>query len=176
MVLPPVPQAVSRLKKKKPKVDYIKSIQKLDIREGDIIVLKTNDRLTQKIHDRIKSQWEDMKGSLNLDNINMIILEEGMDIGVLRKELPVLKLKDGEKFTPLGRIYSPIEDTLDDNNPPGSVPNKPISPPPCPELPKEPVPPPTRDIIDFDCGDYKWHPFRAIKNALKKGKINASSR
>ena len=141
MVLPPVPQAVSRPKKKKPKVDYIQSMQKLDIRDGDVIVLKTDVKLTPKQTAVLKDQW--LKLYSGLKNAEVIVLEDGMDIGVLRKEPPVLKLKDGYAFTPLteGDTRKEVK---------GGVPNKPTSPPPCPQpLDTPPLPfqpPPKRSI------------------------------
>ena len=72
-------------RRKKPNfegVDFIQSIGKLEPQIGDLIVIKTNYRLSKKTADDIR---ERMRQAFGLGpDFKIIILEDGMDVGILR--------------------------------------------------------------------------------------------
>lgn len=57
----------------------------LRLKDGDLIVLKTPNRLSQYHHTILLEEINELIGSLDI-KCKAIILEEGMDLGVLRKE------------------------------------------------------------------------------------------
>ena len=68
-------------------ITFIERFGKLEVKEGDIIVLKYAGKLSKKAHDAILKtiketfeQWGEAK------TFHVMMLEEGMDIGILRKE------------------------------------------------------------------------------------------
>lgn len=80
------------------RVNWLQSMQKLEVKDGDIIVLRyprvmskeTGERLCASIKEIIKGFGFNVKG---------MVLEEGMDIGVLRKEVSesLITNQKGEK-------------------------------------------------------------------------------
>jgi hypothetical protein len=63
-------------------VEFIQSFGKLEVREGDAIILKTPYRLTEE---SCKVIIDSIRMALGLDQkIKIVILEEGLDIGILR--------------------------------------------------------------------------------------------
>jgi hypothetical protein len=64
------------------KADFIQSISKLEVKPGDTIIIKTPHRLNEKLYEAIN---DSIRGALGLDQkIKIVILEDGMDIGILR--------------------------------------------------------------------------------------------
>ena len=67
-------------------VEFVKSVQTLEVKENDLIVIKIPYKLKLEISVKIRKQVEDnlpigMKGK-----IKIFILEEGIDIGIIRSE------------------------------------------------------------------------------------------
>jgi len=71
--------------KKKPtlnEIEFIQSIGKLEPKKGDLIVIKTNHQLNDKLTAEIR---ESMRQAFGFDpDFKIIILEDGMDVGILR--------------------------------------------------------------------------------------------
>jgi len=67
-------------------INFLQSMQKLEIKEGDIIVLRHSCRLSEQAAANLKSQIEEIIRSSGF-NIKVMVLEDGMDIGVLQKEI-----------------------------------------------------------------------------------------
>ncbi len=65
---------------KKDKIDYIESMKILRCKPGDIVVLKTNRILDAEIANHIENIIQ------KVVNNKCLILEDGMDIGVLRND------------------------------------------------------------------------------------------
>jgi hypothetical protein len=67
-------------------IEFVKSMQVLKIQENDILVLKIDRKLPAEMHGRLKDVIrenlpENLKGK-----IKIFVLEEGLDIGVIRAE------------------------------------------------------------------------------------------
>jgi len=67
------------------KVDFIESFGKLEVKEGDIIILKSPESLSPRVFSGLKDQLKMLTDKLNLKNVQVAILDNGMDIGILRK-------------------------------------------------------------------------------------------
>jgi len=68
------------------KIDYIKSLQTLTIKENDILVVKTPNVLTKDVYVYLTAQIENNLPDSLKGKIKIFLLEEGMDIGVIRKD------------------------------------------------------------------------------------------
>lgn len=66
-------------------VDYLQSMQKLDVKSGDVIVLRYQYKFSKETHDNIKAALEEIIKEYGFNGVHVMILEEGMEIGVLRK-------------------------------------------------------------------------------------------
>jgi hypothetical protein len=66
-------------------VDWFQSMQKLDMKDGDVVVLKCAMKLSPSTYKSIKEAVQEMLKGFGFD-VYVIPLEDGMDIGVLRKE------------------------------------------------------------------------------------------
>ena len=64
---------------KKDKIDFIESMKILKCEPGDIVVLKIDMALTEDVYSRLKKH---IKGIVKTE---VLILQQGMDIGILRK-------------------------------------------------------------------------------------------
>jgi len=66
------------------RVRFLEGMQKLEVKDGDTVVIKTPLALSAQTHknlrEAIKQQIKDFGY-----NVNVMLLEEGMDIGVLTK-------------------------------------------------------------------------------------------
>ena len=67
-------------------IEYIKSMQTLEIHDNDILIIKIDRILgietSKRLHDHIEENLPDnIKGKMKI-----FIFEPGMDIGILRKE------------------------------------------------------------------------------------------
>lgn len=65
-------------------IDFFKSMGKLEIKDGDIIILKNSRRLSSESIIKIKERMEELIS--NNYNNEIIILDEGIDIGVIGKQ------------------------------------------------------------------------------------------
>lgn len=70
---------------RKPKPIMLEDVQRLVIKDGDIVVLKHARMLTDEACNRLK-QIVDSQLKPIYPNIKVLVLEEGMDIGVLTKD------------------------------------------------------------------------------------------
>ena len=73
-------------KSPEPKIDFIQSLSKLEFKDGDIIVLKTPNRLSKDSREYLEKFIGSISKALPV-KVRMIILEDGMDIGILRPEV-----------------------------------------------------------------------------------------
>jgi hypothetical protein len=74
------------MEEKMNEIEFVKSVQTLEIRENDLIVIKIPYKLRQEVSEKMRKQVEDnlpigMKGK-----VKIFILEEGIDIGIIRAE------------------------------------------------------------------------------------------
>ncbi len=65
-------------------IEFIEHMQKLELKDGDLIVIKSSMRLSQAGHANIVNSMKIATDTLGIQ-VQTVILEEGMDIGVLRK-------------------------------------------------------------------------------------------
>jgi hypothetical protein len=66
-------------------IDCIQSMQKLDVKDGDTVVLTYPGKLTRDTYENVKEAVEKIIKEFGF-NVHVMILEEGMQIGLLRKE------------------------------------------------------------------------------------------
>lgn len=66
-------------------INFLQSMQKLELKEGDIVVLRHPYKLSERTTTILKTHIEKIIRSGGF-NVKVMVLEEGMDIGVLRKE------------------------------------------------------------------------------------------
>ena len=67
-------------------IKFIESFGKLEVKEGDTIVLKTQRKMSQAEHHNIREGFETYKKKIGIENLYCLILEDGMDIGVINKK------------------------------------------------------------------------------------------
>jgi hypothetical protein len=65
-------------------IEFIQSMQKLELMDGDILVLKHPRTLSDRTRASIKAAIEELATEAGFD-IKAFVLEDGMDIGILRK-------------------------------------------------------------------------------------------
>jgi len=70
---------------KKEKIDFIESLGKLEYQDGDIIVLKCSHNLSLEEHANIQEVIKEHIAPYG--KVKVIILEDGIDIGILRKKI-----------------------------------------------------------------------------------------
>jgi len=66
-------------------VSFIQSMQKLEIMDGDIVVLKFPQKLPPGLYRNLNDTIQESFKGFGYD-VHVLILEDGVDIGVLRKE------------------------------------------------------------------------------------------
>jgi len=64
---------------------FIQSMQKLDIKDGDLIVLKYPGILPAKTSISIRESLQEALRKWGYNGLKVILLEDGMDIGVFKK-------------------------------------------------------------------------------------------
>ncbi len=69
-----------------PGINFLQSMQKLDMKDGDIIVLRHPCVLSEEAGKNICFLVREIAKKSGVD-VKVMILEEGMNIGVLRKEV-----------------------------------------------------------------------------------------
>ncbi len=67
-------------------IEYIKSMQTLEIHDNDILVVKIDQRLSVSANTNLKKVIENNLPDNLKGKIKVLILEPGMDIGILRQE------------------------------------------------------------------------------------------
>ncbi|MGD0277567.1 MAG: hypothetical protein ABSB79_16250 [Syntrophales bacterium] len=67
-------------------IDFIQGFGKLDLKDGDIVILKTQRRLSKEAADGFMKWGESMLKDLPV-KVKIALLEDGMDIGILRPEI-----------------------------------------------------------------------------------------
>ncbi len=80
------PQRNKFIKDKVPDIDFIQHMQKLELKDGDALVLKIERGLSQDKLKHIKDMITRLFKELKITGCRALILEKGMEIGVLRKE------------------------------------------------------------------------------------------
>ena len=81
-------QLINKLtKKENTELMLLKSMQKLEIKDGDIIVLRHPKILKTETMINTRSQFKKVIEEFTGYRIKVLILEEGMEIGVLRPDL-----------------------------------------------------------------------------------------
>ena len=66
-------------------INFLQSMQKLELKEGDIVVLRHPYKLSSDTITRLKTEIKEHIRAGGF-NVKVMVLEEGMDIGLLRKE------------------------------------------------------------------------------------------
>ena len=64
----------------------IEEIKKLRVVPGDIIVLKCPELLSEAVVQKIKEDVKSLLDFVGIKDVGMMILEEGMDIEILKQE------------------------------------------------------------------------------------------
>lgn len=75
-------------KKVKPEmdnIDFIQSMQRLDVKDGDILVLRHSGYLSIPAHNTLRDAFQETIKGFGYD-VRILVLEEGMDVGVLRQD------------------------------------------------------------------------------------------
>lgn len=70
----------------KSKIDFIQSFGKLELKDGDILVLKSPRTLSGEETTNLKISLKTYLEKLPI-KVRMIILEDGMDVGILRLKI-----------------------------------------------------------------------------------------
>ena len=70
-------------------ISILQSMQKLNLKDGDIIVFRYPGRLSEKAIEFLTLSLRTTIDRFDFKKVNYMILEEGMEIGILRKEKPV---------------------------------------------------------------------------------------
>ena len=73
------------VKEESEKVDYFQSMQKLKIKDGDVIVLKCKQKLSSETAKHLSEAYQKAMEGFRIKDIKVLILEEGIDIGVITK-------------------------------------------------------------------------------------------
>jgi len=66
-------------------VKWIQSMQRLDVKDGDILVLRYPGVLSSKAAGHLRAAFQETIKGFGYD-VRILILEEGMEMGTLRKE------------------------------------------------------------------------------------------
>lgn len=66
---------------------FAQHMQKLEVGDGDIIVCRYPGVLSEVAHERLKKDIEEVIKNMGT-NVKVIILEDGLDMSVLKKERP----------------------------------------------------------------------------------------
>jgi len=74
------------MEEKMNEIDFVKSVQTLEVRENDLIVIKIEQKISMERSERIKKMVEDNLPAEMKGKIKVFILEEGTDIEILRSE------------------------------------------------------------------------------------------
>jgi len=67
------------------KIEFIKSMQVLELKKNDILVFKTDERLSVETHKHFKEAIEEYLPDNIKGKVKVLILDSGMDIGVIRR-------------------------------------------------------------------------------------------
>jgi len=67
------------------KAEYLHAMQRLDVKDGDVIVLRTEHLLSKATADNVCATVKDVLGEYGF-NVHVMCLDGGAEIGILRKE------------------------------------------------------------------------------------------
>lgn len=67
-------------------MDEIESVKLLRYQPGDIVVLRSPRRLSFEAIERLRRDWQAASVGITLADIKVIVLEEGMDVDIIREE------------------------------------------------------------------------------------------
>jgi len=73
------------------RVNWLQSMQKLDVKDGDIVVLRHPGVLPEYLAKQLKKTVRKIVKGHGFD-VHVMVLEEGMEIGVLRQESKLYNL------------------------------------------------------------------------------------
>ena len=79
---------------------FLQSMQRLDIKDGDIIALRYPGVLSETAHERLKTTFQKVIKDFGYD-VKILVLEEGLEIETLRKDEqtgPIIDDIDHEKL------------------------------------------------------------------------------
>jgi len=79
-------------------INFLQSMQKLEVKDGDIVVLRHPCKLSEKTTIILKTHIEEIIKSGGF-NVKVMVLEEGMDIGILSKPIKKENKNNGQKKT-----------------------------------------------------------------------------
>jgi len=66
-------------------IDCLQLMQKLEIKDGDVIVLKCKQKITNEAAKHMRESYQTAMEGFSIKDIKVLILEEGIDIGVITK-------------------------------------------------------------------------------------------
>lgn len=66
--------------------EWLEDMKVLDLQPGDILVLRSDEILSQRYKEHLYDQLSAVFERLGHDEVEAVVLEDGMDIGVLRNE------------------------------------------------------------------------------------------
>ncbi|MFA5458387.1 MAG: hypothetical protein WC261_12235 [Synergistaceae bacterium] len=67
------------------RVNWLQSMQKLDVKDGDIVVLRCRQKLSTETYKHLKAALQEIIKGFGFD-VHVMLLEDGMEIGAVRKE------------------------------------------------------------------------------------------
>lgn len=65
-------------------IEVLKTMQKLEVKDGDVVVLRHPFQLSPEAHEFLRSTMKDILHDFGID-VHVMVLEEAMDIGILRR-------------------------------------------------------------------------------------------
>ncbi len=83
----------NKKKEKEPQIDFIKEMQVLRVQPGDVIILKSPVHYSEAAIKHTRESFEKAFPDLIAQGIKVILFEEGLDIGVLRVNELLERLK-----------------------------------------------------------------------------------
>ena len=63
--------------------DLEMQVRKLDLKDGDLLVLTTPLKISREIHDRIHASWSELMQRLGW-SVHVVVLTDGADVKVVR--------------------------------------------------------------------------------------------
>ena len=69
----------------KPKIDFIESMKVLEFKRGDVIVMTTSGPIPTDVRDYLRGAVKEVF-HVEERGVKVVILEDGMDIGIMRGE------------------------------------------------------------------------------------------
>ncbi|MCE5211994.1 MAG: hypothetical protein LLG40_10605 [Deltaproteobacteria bacterium] len=66
-------------------IQFLKNMQKLEVKDGDIVVMKSPYKLSQSVADNLRAAVQELIKDYGF-NVHVMVLEQDMEIGILTKE------------------------------------------------------------------------------------------